>query len=226
MALLEKSLAGVESRVTAQLSLIEDIPTIVADAKYLFTVCQNMPDPDPDESGNVVLALRKSTSKQNPAAELPPPLPAAKPKATPPTPVVRPTKAKAPLSPPVASSIDEGEAFVHHITEEELKNLSRSAFFRVSLAKANAWIDEINVILEKKAALLRAAPSGRAQTKRTLERYEAEKLEGDSRLFFTLEDVKEMPTLRNNQKNALTMLQSLGRIYTSTDSHLKRWFVK
>jgi hypothetical protein len=187
-----------------------------------------MPDPDPDESGNVVLALRKSTSKRlslpqgDPAPEsqahirIPQQPPAAK-----------PTKAKARSPPSASAPTDEGEAsLVRHITDEELKNLSRSAFFRVSLAKANTWIDEINAVLEKKAAVLRMAPSSKAQVKQGLERYESEKLKGDSRLFFTMEDIKEMPTLKNNQKNALTVLQSLGRVYTSTDSHLKRWFVK
>jgi hypothetical protein len=55
---------------------------------------------------------------------------------------------------------------VRHITDEELKNLFRFALFRVSFAKANAWIDEINVVLEKKAELLWALPSGRVQMKR------------------------------------------------------------
>jgi hypothetical protein len=144
-----------------------------------------------------------------------------------PTPVARSTKAKAPSAPPAAPPTDEGgPPLVRHIPNEELKNLSRSTFFRMSLANPNAWINEIKVVLQKKAGLLWAAPSGRAQMKRTLERYEAEKLEGDSRLLFTLEDVKEIMTLRNDQKKALTTLQSLGRIYTSTDSHLKRWLVK
>jgi hypothetical protein len=113
--------------------------------------------------------------------------------------------------------------------DEELKNRARFVFFRVSLAKANTWIDEISVVLEKRAKFLRAAPSGRMQMKRTLERYEVEKLEGNSRQFVTREDVKEMPTLRNNQnnqKNALITLQSLERFYTSTDSHLRQLFVK
>jgi hypothetical protein len=227
MGILEKSLANLESRVSAQLSLIEEIPSIVSEAKSLFAVCQDIPTPSPTESSDVVLALRKSSSRRSQQQLEPAPEPdviASEPVEQAP----KPTKAPKVVMAASPSPAEEApSSFVRPVTEAELKGLSKSVFFRVSAAKVNAWVDEINAVLEKKSGILRTAPSNiKAATKRTWERYDSEKIDGDSRLFFTMEDVKEMPTLKNNQKNALTVLQSLGRVYSSTDAQMKRWFVK
>jgi hypothetical protein len=132
-----------------------------------------------------------------------------------------------PPQPQPPENPSSGDSFVRYVTDEDLKSVSKSVFFRVPMTKVNGWIDEINGVLSKRQQVIKLPSNGvKASLKRAWERYESEKLEDDTRLFFTMEDVKDMATLKNNQKNALTLLQSLGRIYSSTDAQLKRWFVK
>jgi hypothetical protein len=214
-------LAQLEARVDTQMAYAKEIPDVVTAVKELFFMCQDIPAPDRPEASSVVLELKKSSSMRvRSTVQLP--LPAetqpliAAPDAKP---------AKMPL-PPSEEPLP-ADCFVRPVAEEDLKSVSKSVFFRVPIAKVNAWIEEINEVLSKKQQVIKLHSNGvKASLKRAWERYDSEKLEDDPRLFFTMEDVKEMRTLKNNQKNALTLLQSLGRIYSSTDSQLKRWFVK
>jgi hypothetical protein len=223
MGSLERSLSILEARVAAQLAFAKDIPDVVHAVKELYSMSLNIPVPERPENSSVVVELRKSIA---PTArtffQQPSPVDAQPLTATP----VAEAKATKPAPPPPENP-PLGESFVRHVTDEELKSVSKSVFFRVPIAKVNAWIDEINGILSKRQQVIKLPSNGvKPSLKRAWERYESEKLEDDTRLFFTMEDVKDMTTLKNNQKNALTLLQSLGRIYSSTDGQLKRWFVK
>jgi hypothetical protein len=218
---LERTLSSLEARIDAQVAYAQEIPDVVAAVKELFFMCQDIPAPDRPEASSVVLELKKSSSSrirstiQVAAPADAPPLIAS-------TSVVNDRLAKTPSEEPMPA-----DCFVRHVTDEDLKGVSRAVFFRVPIAKVNGWIDEINLVLSKKQQVIKL-PSNvvKSALKRLWERYDSEKLEDDPRLFFTMEDVKDMSTLKNSQKNALTLLQSLGRIYSSTDSQLKRWFVK
>jgi uncharacterized coiled-coil protein SlyX len=216
---LEESLSVLEERVATQMACAKEIPGVVNAVKELFFMCQDIPEPNKPESTSVVVELKKTLPSRS--QSLAPHAPLVVPQA----PTVTPIAQSKPNQPPPEDS--GGDSFIRYVTDEELKNVSKSVFFRVPMAKVNVWIDEINGILTKRQQVIKLPSNGvKASLKRAWERYDSEKLEDDTRIFFTMEDVKSMPTLKNNQKNALTLLQSLGRIYSSTDSQLKRWFVK
>jgi hypothetical protein len=218
MATLEHSLSDLEDRVEVQRSYLNDIPDLIKEMEQLHSCCQDIPSAGAVETGGLVLPLRRTTPKSTPTPVHERPASGSATART-----EKPPKSNAKMT----SSQAPPGLFIQHVSDEELKSIAKSVFLRVPIAKVNAWIDEINSVLEKKAVIAPlSANAVKPSQKRQWDRYESERLEDDNRNFFTVEDIKDMPTVKNNQKNALTLLQSLGRIAISTDFQVKRFFVK
>ena len=116
---------------------------------------------------------------------------------------------------------------IQPITNHELMQASKSVNYRIPVEKINTCINELNEILNKKISIVKLAPNQvKASVRRFWERYKDEELQNDDRLFFTQEDIKETATLKNNSLKVLSVLQAIGRISCSTDSGLKRYFIK
>ena len=122
---------------------------------------------------------------------------------------------------------NDENAILQYVSERELSQASKSVNYRIPIDKLNTYIGELNEILEKKISIVKIQPNQvKASIRRLWERYKDEELLDDDRLFFTLEDVKETATMKNNSQKVLAVLQALGRVSCSTDQHVKRYFIK
>ncbi|OHT11532.1 hypothetical protein TRFO_18978 [Tritrichomonas foetus] len=123
--------------------------------------------------------------------------------------------------------LQDAEGLIQFVTQQELTQASKSVNYRIPVDKLNVYISEINEVLKRKMSIIRLQPNQvKASSRRLWERYKDEELEGDDRIFFTQEDVKETATMKINSLKVLSVLQALGRISCSTDSHVKRYFIR
>lgn len=229
MTQIETSLRELEA-IVSQYPDLNEIYAMIDDIKEIYDTCaKSRPDME-EKLAKVQLQNKTINSKKSPIQSSANPKSISNAHKTPPH-KTNPNQLNNTISqnpPPQDESNEiEGEGTIQLVTERELSLASKSVNYRIPIDKLNTYIHEINAVLAKKLSIIKLQPNQvKASVRRLWERYKDEELMDDDRLFFTLEDTKETPTLKNNSQKVLSVLQALGRISCSTDGHVKRYFIR
>ena len=209
---IEESLCELEKHVDSQLPLLNLIPDLIVEIKEMHEACMKLPAAEHVPKQQVAhLSIRNvdevepkqiSSTKQSQLTKV---------------------RRQSKIPQPTRQQTD----YIDYVTEEELLKSMKSINFRIKLENINQWISEINAILSKKVSIMKVTNPNmvRQCNKQLWERYKSEELPDESRLFFTPEDIKGT-SFATYHRIMLIILQKIGRLSVSTDSHLCRYFIK
>lgn len=219
MNLLDQKLSEMEERIDSQMPIINEIRLLKEEIMDIYNACQFIPDPKPSEL-NTSIQLPKMMPRQSLSRNEVFDFPSQQ---------MNQSNRRQSIKSTSITQLEESQPdiFIKNITEAELKEASRNITAREKLNVINDWIAEINKILKRKDKLIKYTENKVKSSELQLwKRYKDEEIEGDTRRFFTQEDIRNADTIKGKTMKAINILQSCNRIYCSTDFGVKRYFIK